>query len=148
MVTRQAPSRRAEAALEAIAFGSVAITSRALLAAGLEVTFAQWRVLVVVGEDRDGATVSEIATRLGAEISPASRLVSRLRRRGLVETHKEPRDRRVTRVRLTATGQEAREAVLRGRQAVLRKVVAESGPQDAGVEDALERIGVAFLPYR
>ena len=72
--------------LERLVVGSVAITARAIAEADAELTFMQWRVLLVVGECEDGQAVGEIATRIGAHASPASRVVSRLKRRGLVST--------------------------------------------------------------
>jgi DNA-binding MarR family transcriptional regulator len=142
-----APVNRAQSALEAIAFGSVAITTRALATAGLDLTFAQWRVLVIVGEDPAGATVTEIATRLDAEVSPVSRLVGRLARRGLVRTGKDDRDRRVTRVTLTGAGAELRGTVLDHRRRLLADVLAEAGPIEPEVASALDRIGVAIRRY-
>jgi DNA-binding MarR family transcriptional regulator len=144
---RQAQAHRAQSPLEAIAFGSVAVTTRALATVGVELTFAQWRVLVIVGEDPRGATVTEISTRLGAEISPVSRLVSRLVRRGLVVARKDDVDRRVTRVTATDAGGELREAVLEHRRRLLADVLADVGPIGAEAEAALERIGIAFRRF-
>jgi DNA-binding MarR family transcriptional regulator len=147
MARTQAPADRARAALEAVALGSVAVTTRALAAVGLELTFAQWRVLVIVGDSVTGATVTEIALRLGAEISPVSRLVSRLVRRGLVNARKDDRDLRVTRVSVTDAGRELRETVLERRRLLLADVLAEAGPIEPDVEAALDRIGIAFRRY-
>jgi DNA-binding MarR family transcriptional regulator len=147
VVRTQDPRRRAHAALEAIAFGSIAVTTRAIATVGLELTFAQWRVLVLVGESSDGATVTEIAGRLGAEISPVSRLVTRLARRGLVRARKDDQDRRVTRVTISDDGREIRETVLARRREMLAEVLAETGPLAPDVEAALERIGSAFRRY-
>ena len=147
VITGSPPTERAHAALEAIALGSVAITTLALAAVGLELTFAQWRVLVIVGDDPDGATVTEIATRLGSEVSPVSRLVGRIARRGLVGVRKDDRDRRVTRVAITDAGRELRATVLERRRELLRDVLAASGPLDPAVEAELVRIGVAFRRY-
>ncbi|HEY8637511.1 MAG TPA: MarR family transcriptional regulator [Candidatus Limnocylindrales bacterium] len=147
MVQGQAPVRGAHAALEAVAFGSVAVTTRAIAAAGLDLTFAQWRVLVVVGESPNGATVTEVAARLGAEISPVSRLVSRLARRGVVKARKDDQDRRVTRVTVTAEGRELRETVIARRRELLADVLAAAGPIGPEAEAALERIGAAFRRY-
>ena len=77
--------------LERLVVGSVAITERAIAAAGTDLTFVQWRVLLIVGEQPAGATVGEIAGRIGARGSPASRLISRLKGRGVVRAE---RDRR------------------------------------------------------
>jgi MarR family transcriptional regulator, organic hydroperoxide resistance regulator len=147
MVQGPAPVRGAHAALEAVAFGSVAVTTRAITAAGLDLTFAQWRVLVVVGERPNGATVTEIAARLGAEISPVSRLVSRLARRGVVKARKDDQDRRVTRVTVTDEGRELRETVIARRRELLADVLAAAGPIGPEAEAALERIGAAFRRY-
>jgi len=144
----QAVPRSARDALEAVVFGSVAVTSRALAVVGLELTLAQWRVLVVVGENLEGgATVTEIAARLGAEISPVSRLVSRLARRGLVIAYKDDRDRRVTRVTVSDAGREIRDTVIERRRELLAEVLAAAGPIDRDAEAALHRIGVAFRRY-
>jgi len=140
-------SGRARAALEAIALGSVAITTRALAAVAVDLTFAQWRVLVIVGEGPEGATVTEVAKRLGSEISPVSRLVGRLARRGLVETHKDTLDRRVTRVMPTSTGRSIRETVLAHRRELLTAVLVTIGPLDPIVEAALERIGAGLSSF-
>lgn len=147
MAKAQASAQAARDALEAVAFGSVAVTSRALVAAGLELTFAQWRVLVVVGEKPSGATVTEIAARLGAEVSPVSRLVSRLVRRGVVTVVKDEQDRRVTRVMISEAGREIREAVIERRRVLLAEVLAAAGPIEPDVAAALNRIGAAFRRY-
>ena len=147
MVQGEAPVRGAHAALEAVAFGSVAVTTRAIAAAGLDLTFAQWRVLVVVGESPNGATVTEVAARLGAEISPVSRLVSRLARRGVVKARKDDQDRRVTRVTVTEEGRALRETVIARRRELLADVLAAAGPIGPEAEAALERIGAAFRRY-
>ena len=94
--------------LERLVVGSVAITARAIAAADADLTFMQWRVLLVVGECEDGHAVGEIATRIGAHASPASRVVSRLKRRGLVSTSKREPDKRVVCIRLTETGRNLR----------------------------------------
>lgn len=125
----------------------MAVTTRALASTALDLTFVQWRVLVIVGEDEDGATVSEIAIRLGAEISPLSRLVGRLARRGLVATGKDERDRRVTRVNLTDAGRAIRETVLRRRRELLAVVLAGIGPIGSDVVAVLEQIGDGFRSF-
>jgi DNA-binding MarR family transcriptional regulator len=99
-------------ALERLVIGSVALTERAIAAAGSDLTFVQWRVVLIVGEHDEGATVGEIAGRIGAGSSPASRLIGRLRARGVVETARDPHDARITRVRLTESGLELRRRVL------------------------------------
>jgi DNA-binding MarR family transcriptional regulator len=132
-------------ALERIAYGSVAITTLALGEAALEITLPQWRVLVIAGgSGGDGATVSEIASRIGAAVSPASKLVTRLERRGLLRTAKDPADRRVTRVRLTESGAALRAQVMDCRRDYIRRVAASVGSAPAGTDAYLARLGEAF----
>jgi DNA-binding MarR family transcriptional regulator len=147
MAQKEAVTGRTNAAFEAVAYGSVAVTTRALAAVGLELTFAQWRVLVVVGESPIGATMTDLAERLGADISPVSRLVGRMARRGFVAARKDDHDRRVTRVTVTDGGREIRDAVLARRRKLLADVLAAAGPIEPEVEATLERIGAAFRRY-
>lgn len=112
------------AILERVAVGTVAITERAIAAAGTDLTFVQWRVLLIVGEEDGGVTVGEVAARIGAHASPASRLISRLRQRGVVRTHRDTVDGRVTRVQLTGSGTELRRRVLEHRREDLASVAA------------------------
>ncbi len=128
--------------LERIVMGAVAITDRAIAAAGADLTFVQWRVLLVVGERDEGASVSEIASRIGAHASPASRLISRLKRRGIVATEKGELDGRVTTVRLTDVGAALRARVLEGRRRDLARLpLGEATLHDAA---AIERLARAF----
>jgi DNA-binding MarR family transcriptional regulator len=123
----------AKRVVERLIVGAVALTERSIAEAGTDLTFVQWRVLLIVGEQPGGATVGEIAARIGARASPASRLITRLRRRGVVATEKDPEDARVTRVRLTDDGRELRARVLRHRRAELEAVVRALAPTAADV---------------
>lgn len=109
-------------ALERLAVGSVAITERAIASAGTDLTFVQWRVLLIVGEQDGGVRVGEIAERIGAHASATSRLISRLRSRGVVMTQKDDQDGRGTRVRLTTVGRSLRHRVLEHRRQELATV--------------------------
>ena len=132
--------------LERLVVGSVAITARAIAAADAELTFMQWRVLLVVGERDEGRAVGEIAMRLGAHASPASRVVSRLKRRGLVRTDKGDIDRRVVCVRLTEAGRDLRARVLdrRGRDIADVLDIVSVTPEES---EALARLAQAFEPF-
>jgi DNA-binding MarR family transcriptional regulator len=132
--------------LERLVVGSVAITARAIAAADADLTFMQWRVLLVVGERDEGSAVGEIATRIGAHASPASRVVSRLKRRGLVSTDKGDLDKRVVCVRLTEAGRDLRARVLdtRGRDlADVLDIVSMTPAESATVA----RLAQAFEPF-
>ncbi len=109
--------------LERLVVGSVAITARAIAEADADLTLMQWRVLLIAGEGDEGSAVGEIAARIGAHASPASRVVSRLKRRGLVQTTKDDLDRRVRKVSLTRAGKELRSRVLKQRSRDLADVL-------------------------
>ena len=87
---------------------SVGITTIAMQQASpdLELSFPQWRALVVVGSG-DGIRVGDIAGRIGSAVLSTSRLVRRLERRGLVIAERDDADRRATLVRLTPAGMHA-----------------------------------------
>jgi DNA-binding MarR family transcriptional regulator len=134
------------AAVDRVAVGAVALTARAVSEEGADLTLAQWRVLVIVGESRDGATVKEIALRLGTKPSPTSRLVGRLRRRDLVSSARDDPDGRFTRVRLTESGSRLRSQVLRRRERYLRDVLAAVGPVPLDTE-TLDRVASALETF-
>jgi DNA-binding MarR family transcriptional regulator len=131
--------------LERLVVGSVAITARAIAAADAELTFMQWRVLLIVGEREEGQAVGEIATRIGAHASPASRVVSRLKHRGLVSADKGGLDKRVVCVRLTTVGRDLRARVLalRGRDIADVLEIVSMTPEES---EALARLAQAFEP--
>jgi DNA-binding MarR family transcriptional regulator len=147
MTTTRSPERTARSGLEAIVFGAVAVTARALTATGVELTLPQWRALVIVGRSASGASVSDVAERLGSDLSPTSRLIGRLERRGLVATAKSDRDRRVTRVRLTDEGRALRGQVIERRRMLLAEVLAGVGVIDVAGAELLARLGEAFRPF-
>lgn len=147
-MSRGDASQTATRALERIAYGTVAVTTRALTSVGLDLTFAQWRVLVIVGNDVDGTPVSDVALRLGAILSPTSRLVGRMARRGFVVLEKDATDRRVTRVSLSDHGREILQTVREKRLELLREIVTAADPVPPETLAALDRIGDAFRRYR
>ncbi len=129
--------------LERIAVGSVGLTTRALAQAhtGFELTFPQWRALLVLGEDADGARVGEVATRVGVTVPATSRLLRRLERRGLTTLGVDEADRRATRARLTERGRTVRGAILAYRVAALREVASSlDDPERLGLSEGLGAI--------
>ena len=131
------------AVLQRLAVGSVAITERAIAGAGADLTFVQWRVLLIVGERDEGVSIGEIASRIGANASPASRLISRLKRRGVVLTEKDDLDGRVTRVRLTEDGMALRSRVLDHRRVDLASVASAVALTRSQVE-AIDQVAQAL----
>src|SRR4051794_27720928 len=108
--------------LERIAVASVAVTARALADVAPHLTFVQWRVLVLVDEP-GGRAVGWISQELGAKIAAISRLIGRLRARGLVETRRSDGDARIVLVSLTDAGAELRTRVVERRRDELRAAV-------------------------
>ena len=111
--------------LERVVVASVAVTARALAEVAPELTFLQWRVLVLV-DAPDGMGVGQLATALDAKIAAVSRLIGRLRVRGLVETRRGDSDARTVFVRLTAKGEDLRQRVVERRRLELRAAVGQA----------------------
>jgi DNA-binding MarR family transcriptional regulator len=132
-------------ALERVVFAGVALTTRALseARADLDLTLAQWRVLVVLGETEDGATISQVAGRIGVTLPATSRQLRRLERRGLVDVSRDQQDRRATRVRLTRLGRSARDDVISFRRRKIAQVAAALD-LDPAMATQLARIAEAF----
>lgn len=129
-------------ALDQVVIGSVAITARALLDAGADVTVLQWRALLVIG-GAEHISVSGLAQRIGANLSPTSRLVSRLVSRGLARVAKDPADRRTTVVSLTIDGRRLRDAVIEQRRSYIRSAIATRMLSNGDL-GAIRRLGRAL----
>ena len=132
--------------LERLVVGSVAMTERAIAAAGTNLTVVQWRVLLIVGERSEGATVGEVAARIGARGSPASRLISRLKQRGVVLSERDAVDHRIARIRLSERGRELRRKVLDHRRRDLESMAGSSPVRAVDAED-LRSIARAFEAF-
>jgi len=132
--------------LERVVMGSVSVTARVVAEGAPELTLLQWRVLVVLAEAPDGATVSELASRIGSRLPATSRLVGRMRRRGLVETRKDHPDARVTTVLLGPGGRELWQRVVASRRSELVAVLAAAAftPSD---QPGLERLALAMETF-
>ena len=118
--------------LERIATGAVALTTRALAHAdtGFELTFPQWRALLVLGESDDGARVGEVGARVGVTLPATGRLLRRLERRGLTSLSVDEQDRRAIRAQLTERGRAARESILAHRRTALVEIARSLGETD------------------
>jgi DNA-binding MarR family transcriptional regulator len=133
--------------LERIAVGAIGLTTRALALAdtGFELTFPQWRALLVLGEEPDGARIGEVAARVGVTLPATGRLLRRLERRGLTALSVDALDRRATRARLTERGQTVRATILADRRRVLREIVAALPPaEQLRAKDGLRAIAAAL----
>jgi len=105
-------------ALERIIVAGVAMTNAALSQArpGLDLSFPQWRVLVVLGDRPDGLSVRDVSRLIDVTLPATGRQLRRLEHRGLVVLEPDRRDRRVTRARLTESGLIARDSIVRQRR--------------------------------
>jgi DNA-binding MarR family transcriptional regulator len=122
-----------EAALELLSFGLVAVTARALqeVTHAEQLTFLQWRILVVLGFATDGLRVADLASRIGASRPSTSRLVRRLGARDWVVASVDPVDRRAVRLRLTDAGAALRAKVVSQRNAIIRETINERHAEPA-----------------
>ena len=76
---------RVVAAVERVILGGVAITARALDGEADDLTFSQWRVLMILGEQEADSHVRGVGERVGVSAPSASRLLRRLEDRGLID---------------------------------------------------------------
>jgi DNA-binding MarR family transcriptional regulator len=133
--------------LETVVVGAVGLTTRALAEAAPheDLTFPQWRALLVVGEEGDGLRVGQVAARVGVTLPATSRLLRRLARRDLVALTTDETDRRATRARLTARGTEVRMAILGYRRAELVELA--TGMRGPGADRTLAALAAALGRY-
>ena len=68
------------------------------------VSFTQYNALRILQGEKDGLPSTAIGERMVSRDSDVTRLMDRLVKRGLVERERDPQDRRIVRVRLTAAG--------------------------------------------
>lgn len=137
-------------ALEELAFALVALTSTALIegAPGADLTFPQWRVLVVLGEGggRRFLRLGVLADAIASSRPSTSRLVRRLERRGLLETRPDPEDGRGLLVGLSAHGRAVRASVVgRRRDLIATRLLHADARTDlvAGLLRIAEELGSA-----
>ena len=128
LVNDDAATIEAVDVLELIARATIDVTTRVLAEAtpGLDLSLLQWRALVVIGDDATGARVGQVGERVGVPLPAASRLVQRLRRRGLVHLERDSDDGRATRVRLTHVGNQTRSSVLARRRHLISEALGQT----------------------
>jgi DNA-binding MarR family transcriptional regulator len=144
------PSPAVADALERIAIGSVGLTTRSLAHAdaGFDLTFSQWRAILIVGDRTNGARIGEVAERVGVTLPATSRLLRRLERRGLVGLAPDEHDRRATRARLTDRGTEVRLAILDHRRQAIEQIARSIPEVDTLTLTAgLDALAVEFERY-
>lgn len=133
-MAQQDPARAdeglADQAVDALLTASralVGVSARSL--AGVDVTLAQFRALVVVA-GRERVTVSQLADRLGIHPSTATRLCDRLVRKGLIRRAERDADRREIEIVLAAAGRALVERVTVRRRRDVAAIVERMSPGD------------------
>ena len=135
--------------VERIVLSGVALTSRALSGAAdeEELTFQQWRVIVVVGSSARGRTITEVAQRVGVTVPATSRQLRRLHRRGLVSVAPDPGDRRASRAQLTTRGENRRRQILAYRRREIRRALRSVPAAGEGGRNLLESVADAMAEF-
>ncbi|HYL40251.1 MAG TPA: MarR family transcriptional regulator [Candidatus Binatus sp.] len=127
--------------LEHLVRASVALTARVLGEVAPDLTFLQWRALVILGSpgDSNGTSIGALASALAMSVSATSRVVRRLESRGLLDGSRSASDRRVRLVRLSPVGQGLFDEVMERRRIALVQVAADIEPGDRQVIDRVAR---------
>lgn len=126
--------------LDRLAVQLVAATNAAIVDVGAgDLSFAQWRMLMVLGAAAEPLRIHEIADRIRASMPSASRLVGRMERRGLVSGSRDPIDGRGRWITLTVDGEALRTKVV-SRRRVLIEDSLRSLPADQAMVANLEAI--------
>lgn len=105
----------------------VAVSARSIAAADEAITFAQFRLLVVL-ETRGPMKLATLADHLAVNPSTATRTVDRLITAGLVSREPNPVSRRETVLRLTGTGTRVVRTVTARRREEIARIVQRMSP--------------------
>ena len=135
--------------LERVIIAGVALTTVAISRAqpGMDLTFPQWRVIVVLGTTEGGMRIGEVARRVGVTLPATSRQLRRLERRGLVAVARDERDRRAALASLTPDGLAVRAAILAYRKQQIVEITADF-ETNSSLRRELERIADALSANR
>ena len=95
------------------------------------VTLQEWRVLAALAA-RDGQRLSDLATLTSIDVSTLSRLVDRMRRKGLLARARANGDGRAVRLALTDAGRQRTRAIVPEARRYERLALRGIAPADAG----------------
>ena len=107
----------------------VAIVARSVAAIADDVTFVQFRALVVL-RGAPNSNLAHLADELGVTASSATRMCDRLVERGLVRREAAPESRREIRLSLTAPGRHLVDRATGARRQGLQRVLADMPARD------------------
>jgi DNA-binding MarR family transcriptional regulator len=105
----------------------VGIALRSVAEESADLTLVQFRALATLA-DHGSLRVADLAAELGVNSSTATRMASRLRRKGLVTRTADAADRRATRLEITPAGQGVVRAVTARRQEVISRISRRIAP--------------------
>jgi DNA-binding MarR family transcriptional regulator len=109
--------------------------------AELDLSFTQIKALCALEADGEERSVKALAESLGISLPAMSRAVDGLFERGLVGREEALEDRRMKRVRLTASGRKVPQALNDARLSALAELMGSLGDEEASVlQQALELI--------
>jgi len=107
----------------------------------LDLTFTQFKTLMLLAHEPDELSVKEISERLGISLPAASRAVDPLVKRGFVERDEDLIDRRVKRVRPTKQGDRLVERLIETRIKAFEQLLGDfSVTERRKLGDALDEI--------
>ncbi len=134
-------------AIEQIVITGVTMTNASLSRSrqGPELTFPQWRVLVVLGSRPDGLPVHEISRIVEVTLPATGRQLRRLQQRGFLTLEPDRLDRRVTRARLTEPGAAVRDSIMASRRSMIADAIANT-PVDRTTVRAISTIAKTLDP--
>jgi DNA-binding MarR family transcriptional regulator len=99
----------------------VGIALRSVSEVAPDITLVQFRAMATL-VDHGRLRVADLAALLGVNSSTATRMSSRLRRKGLIIRTIDPADRRATNLEITRAGEAVVRAVTVRRQAVIERI--------------------------
>ncbi|MFC0506392.1 MarR family winged helix-turn-helix transcriptional regulator [Micromonospora costi] len=111
--------------LAALSRALVGVTANTLATLDVEITFSQYRMIVILASRGPLRTV-DLAAALHVHPSTVTRACDRLVRRGVVVRHHGATDRRVSWLALTESGKDLVGEVMRRRTAQIRELVSGS----------------------
>ncbi|HVT22487.1 MAG TPA: MarR family transcriptional regulator [Mycobacteriales bacterium] len=122
MATKAAASRdELTDAVLGVSRALVGIALRSVIEVKPDITLVQFRALATLS-DHGSQRVADLAGLLGVNSSTATRMASRLRRKGLINRVDDPTDRRATRLEITPAGQRVVHDVTARRQTVIGQI--------------------------
>jgi DNA-binding MarR family transcriptional regulator len=135
------PSAISELLLEVLRLsGQVSVAGDGLFA-DLRLSTARWQVVEAIAASGGGATVSDLARKLGVSRQAVQRIVNDMRADGLVWTSANPHHRRAPLIQLTGDGARARELAAERQKAWAEALGADlPGAKVARMTERLRRL--------